>query len=617
VDAVKSAIACVIVGIGCSGFSLFGYFDKHISYCNGATNPCTPVVVSGSRYPKNAKFVKLHQGWGLLRTTSGVIGAMSFGAGYFTSGAASVRQRNSEEEAAILEARQKQLEATTSNILDEEEIQKTAIAADLRVKDFKRELYDGYNTLYLEKNPELLEALTTATPELLPAPTESQSEEVENAELAPHAASAQNINQLLGVELPPTPKLGVKFFYWKQFRETPEMFPHIRGVAPTGCGKTTLFDWLMDVMPSQKQSVITVKRWPHQWIGLDVIGVPEDYKAIRSSLEALQGERVRRTALMAKGIDSPIWNVAVDEWKAISRNVRAIVDRQTKQIISLGAKQIMGEMITLARETNIRIFALAQGRQVVTWGLEGESDLAECFCSIYMGKFAVEECESYRNKFPKGSEQYAKYQQVRDYLESLGNRAAWISCELGEFPAVVPDLSGWKREVLKEPLEPIADTNKENAGISQTSEADDPQQLWELAKQRLEETFKSSEIAETGEHSERDTQEPDVSTPQTPKDGWIPLEPLPDKEYPSRDGASLVSRYFCETTESALFEQVLAYLDTSRNASDIIKNVLKCTKPDKDSARSYSSVGKPVFIYLVRKYGTAALIAHFAEFLDR
>ena len=345
--------------------------------------------------------------------------------------------------------------------------------------------------------------------------------------------------------------------------------------------------------------------------------MPEDYKAIRSSLEALQGERVRRTALMAKGIDSPIWNVAVDEWKAISRNVRAIVDRKTKQIISSSAKQIMGEMITLARETNIRIFALAQGRQVVTWGLEGESDLAECFCSIYMGKFAVEECESYRNKFPKDSEQYAKYQQVRDYLESLGNRAAWISCELGEFPAVVPDLSQWKRELPKQPIEPITDTNKENTGISQTSETDDPEQLWELAKQRLEETFKSSEIAETGEHSERDTQEPDVSVPQPQQGGGIPLEPLPDKESPILDGASLVSRYFSETTESALFEQVLAYLDTSRNASDIIKNVLKCTKPYKDSARSYSSVGKPVFIYLVRKYGTAALIAHFADFLDR
>ncbi|MEG4855599.1 hypothetical protein QUB10_32560 [Microcoleus sp. B5-D4] len=611
----KSAIACVIVGIGCSGFSLFGYFDKHVSYCNGATNPCTPVIVSGSKYPKNAKFVKLHQGWGLLRTASGVIGAISFGAGYFTSGAASVRQRKNEEEAAIFEARQKQLEATTSDILESEEIQKTAIAADLRVKDFKRELYDGYNTLYLEKNPELLDALTT--PKSLPASMESKFQEFEDAQVEQNAAPAPKSNQLLGVELPITPDLGVKFFDWNQFRDTPEMFPHLRGVAPTNGGKTTLFDWLMDVMPCDKKLVITIKRKPHQWTRLEVIGVPEDYGAIRIALESLQSERIRRTVLMAKGIDSPIWNVGIDEWRVISKNIKAIVDRKTKQIISPSAKQIMGDMITLARELGIRIFALAQGRQVVTWGLEDESDLAECFCSIYMGRFALEECEKYRNKYPKDSEQYAKYQQVRDYLESLGNRAAWISCELGEFPAVVPDLSGWKREVLKEPIEPITDTNQENAGISQTSENDDPQQLWELAKQRIEETFKSSEIAETGEHSERDTQEPDVSVPQPQHGGGIPLEPLPDKEYPILDGASLVSRYFSETTESALFEQVLAYLDTSRNASDIIKNVLKCTKPDKDSPRSYSSVGKPVFIYLIRKYGTAALIAHFADFLDR
>jgi hypothetical protein len=497
----KSAIACVVVGIGCSGLSLFGYFDKHVSYCDPATNPCTPVAVAGSQYPKNAKFVKLHQGWGLLRTASGAIGAISFGAGYFTSGAASVKQRKSEEEAALSEARQKQLEATTSDILDGEEIQKTAIAADLRVKDFKRELYDGYNTIYLEKNPELLDALTAAAPQSLPAslpaPVESKFQEVENAELPSKTSPAPNRNQLLGVELPVTPKLGVKFFDWKQFRETPEMFPHIRGVAATRCGKTTLFDWLMDVMPSQKQSVITVKRWPHQWIGLDVIGVPEDYQAIRSSLEALQGERVRRTALMAKGIDSPIWNVAVDEWKAISRNVRAIVDRKTKQIIALSAKQIMGEMITLARETNIRIFALAQGRQVVTWGLEGESDLAECFCSIYMGKFAVEECESYRNKFPKDSEQYAKYQQVRDYLESLGNRAAWISCELGEFPAVVPDLSQWKRELPQAPLPTETSVNSEKIQTTEEAanqEIEDSQELWELAKKRLLESWQADEV---------------------------------------------------------------------------------------------------------------------------
>ncbi|MEG4207684.1 hypothetical protein QUA20_27645 [Microcoleus sp. Pol7_A1] len=557
VDAVKSAIAPLIVGIGCSGFSLFGYFDKHVSYCNPATNPCTPVAVMGSQHPKNAKFVKLHQGWGLLRTASGAVAAISFGAGYFASGSASVKQRKNEEEAALNEARQKQLEATTSDILEEEEIQKTAIAADLRVKDFKRELYDGYNTLYLEKNPELLEALTAATPKSLPVPMESMSEEVENAELLSNTASAQNNNQLLGVELPATPKLGVKFFDWKQFRDTPEMFPHIRGVAATRCGKTTLFDWLMDVMPSQKQSVITVKRWPHQWIGLDVIGVPEDYKAIRSSLEALQGERVRRTALMAKGIDSPIWNVAVDEWKAISRNVRAIVNRQTKQIISLGAKQIMGEMITLARETNIRIFALAQGRQVVTWGLEGESDLAECFCSIYMGKFAVEECESYRNKFPKDSEQYAKYQQVRDYLESLGNRAAWISCELGEFPAVVPDLSQWQRELPNPSSQPETPVNSETSqatDLAPNQESEDSQELWELAKKRLLESWQADEVTAREDTATSSEDEADKLADEA-------SEALQDKDYST---TSLLP----EPERSKALARVMALL-SSRGSSEV------------------------------------------------
>jgi len=613
----KSDLALLIVGIGCSGFSLFGYFDKHVTYCNKATNPCTPVVITGSQYPKNGKFVKLHQGWGLLRTASGVIGVIGFGAGYFASGAAAVKQRKSEEEAALTQARQKQLEATTSDILDEEEIQKTAIAADLRVKDFKRELYDGYNTLYLEKNPELLDALTTATPESLSAPMELNSQKVENAEPPSNTASAPNNNQLLGVELPVTPSNGVKFFDWKQFRETPDNFSHIRAVGATNSGKTTLVDWLMDVIPSDRKLVCTIKRKPHQWQFIEVIGVPEDYEAIRHSMLSIRDERIRRTAQMSKGIDFPSWSIAFDEWKAQSRNIKAIIERKTKQIISPSARDLQGENLTLDRELKIRIFALAQGRQIITWGLQGESDLLECLCSIFFGKFAVEECESYRNKFPKDSEQYAKYQQVRDYLESLGNRAAWISGELGEFPAVVPDLSQWKRDLIKKQIEPTADTNKQNMGVGKTSKNDEPEQLWELAKQRLEETLKSSEIAETGEHSERDRQEPDVSTPSTPKDGRIPLEPLPDKEYPILDGASLVSRYFSETTESALFEQVLAYLDTSRNASDIIKNVLKCTKPDKDSARSYSNVGKPVFIYLVRKYGTAALIAHFADFLDR
>jgi hypothetical protein len=301
----------------------------------------------------------------------------------------------------------------------------------------------------------------------------------------------------LGVELPITPNLGVKFFDWKQFRETPDNFSHIRAVGATNSGKTTLVDWLMDVIPSDRKFVCTIKRKPHQWQFIEVIGVPEDYEAIRHSMLSIRAERIRRTAQMAKGIDFPSWSIAFDEWKAQTRNIKAIIERKTKEIISPSARDLQGENLTLGRELKMRIFALAQGRQIMTWGLQGESDLLECFCSIFLGKFAVEECESYRNKFPKDSEQYAKYQQVRDYLESLGNRAAWISCELGEFPAVVPDLSQWKRELPQPPLPTETSVNSETAQTTELAanqEIEDTQELWELAKKRLLESWKADEV---------------------------------------------------------------------------------------------------------------------------
>jgi hypothetical protein len=108
-------------------------------------------------------------------------------------------------------------------------------------------------------------------------------------------------------------------------------------VGATNSGKTTLVDWLMDVIPSDRKFVCTIKRKPHQWQFIEVIGVPEDYEAIRHSMLSIRAERIRRTAQMAKGIDFPSWSIAFDEWKAQSRNIKAIVERKTKEIISPSA----------------------------------------------------------------------------------------------------------------------------------------------------------------------------------------------------------------------------------------------------------------------------------------
>lgn len=301
-------------------------------------------------------------------------------------------------------------------------------------------------------------------------------------------------NSLAGVELPIAPNLGVKFFNWKRFRKESKLFPHIRAVGATGIGKTCLIDWLLDVFPAEKTQVITVKRRVDQWQGLKVIGVPEDFDGIRSALEDLQSERKRRTQKMAEGVESPVFNVAVDEWRVITKNLKATVDRTSKEIISPSAKDIMGNMMTLAREVNIRMLVMAQGRQVETWGLEGESDLAECFCSIYLGKFAVSEAETNRNRHPADSQAYEQYQAVRDYLESIGSRAAWISCADGEFPAIVPDLSGWKRgkkEEVKLAIEPVDSTKKTTKNL--------PAELLDRARQRFQTNFDLTERNEPAE----------------------------------------------------------------------------------------------------------------------
>ncbi|MHC5826956.1 MAG: hypothetical protein ACYT04_66575, partial [Nostoc sp.] len=175
-------------------------------------------------------------------------------------------------------------------------------------------------------------------------------------------------------------------------------------------------------------------------------GVPENYLVIREKLEGLQQERIERTRLMAEGKYRGRLSAIVDEWKAIARNVKAIKDPETQLITNKSAKEIMGEQLTLSRESLIRIFAMAQGRQVITWGLEGESDILECFCTVYLGSFAVEEAETMQRKKAKDSEEWATWAKVALFLRSLGKRACWVECEFGKFPAIAPDLSEWKRD---------------------------------------------------------------------------------------------------------------------------------------------------------------------------
>ncbi len=131
-----------------------GRFDAYYSYCDIMTAPCTQVTapVWYGEPQQDARFIT---GAGLTRTVASFLGVCASGISILVSSKALEKEVESWTE----EQKVKAIAAAASTILEEEELQKVAIASDMRVKDFERELTDGYAYLHLEKNPHLVDAL--------------------------------------------------------------------------------------------------------------------------------------------------------------------------------------------------------------------------------------------------------------------------------------------------------------------------------------------------------------------------------------------------------------------------------------------------------------------------
>lgn len=254
-----------------------------------------------------------------------------------------------------------------------------------------------------------------------------------------HLAKEEEILQVMVAEvvpeLPQQATLAIessRHFNWEDLRTKPNLFPHLRIIGKTGSGKTVLADWLLDILGGER-FVITPKKKPHNWQGLEVVGCYFDYDAIRVRLERIREMMYSRFDLIDRGEDPGFVNFIVDEWRLIATNIKA---EKTEDGERMSAKDIMREIITVAREANMRMIALAQGEQVRTWGLEGESDVGECFTSIRIGQFAVDHARSLQKKLPE-----TQWNELMGELERQGHRC----CMVDDVPARIPDLSKWGR----------------------------------------------------------------------------------------------------------------------------------------------------------------------------
>ncbi len=151
-NAITLAGGSLAAGLICAGVSLSGNFDNQLHYCDSATNPCTKIVVPLwlRQPPDGAKFIRVERGEGGIRFLASLGGVGAFGFSFIAFLVAADSQRLIDQEKAIaqIEERMKQ------QVLVEEEVQKVAVAADARIADFKRRLFDAINMKWLIDNPE-------------------------------------------------------------------------------------------------------------------------------------------------------------------------------------------------------------------------------------------------------------------------------------------------------------------------------------------------------------------------------------------------------------------------------------------------------------------------------
>jgi hypothetical protein len=282
----------------------------------------------------------------------------------------------------------------------------------------------------------------------LPEPKTVNFNELGGSELKADAIETPAVEVL-------TRNINVKLFDFNRLRTEPDKFAHLRVIGGTGIGKTTFVDWLLDTLGGDR-FVITPKKKSWNWVGLKVYGLWFDYKTIRAKLQWIHAEMYRRYPLMEAGETFEITNFVVDEWRLINTNVKAIKERdpETKQTIEVApsAKGMMKDIITVARESALRLIALAQGENVASWGFEGESDLEECFTDIRLGEFAIDYAKSLRNPCRKDSDDYEYWTAVLAELERQSQQRTREGksipcCMVGKYPALIPDLTDWRRNV--------------------------------------------------------------------------------------------------------------------------------------------------------------------------
>ncbi|MBW4422125.1 MAG: hypothetical protein KME13_23400 [Myxacorys californica WJT36-NPBG1] len=200
---------------------------------------------------------------------------------------------------------------------------------------------------------------------------------------APRYLPSEN-TRLGAIEVPsftiPVTSSESKLFDWSNLNTVYDDFPHLLLLGKTGAGKSFLAEKLGRFLDGAT-IVITPKKKPKDFAGMQVIGVPYDFAAIAENIAGLSKiVRDREAEMNRTGDDSfgPI-NVILDEvptFVAGCKDLNLDVVKDLKFIIRAG------------RTSRVRLILLAQGQEVKTLGIEGEGSLRDNLSYVYLKGFA-------------------------------------------------------------------------------------------------------------------------------------------------------------------------------------------------------------------------------------
>ena len=204
------------------------------------------------------------------------------------------------------------------------------------------------------------------------------------------AASPIGTARKLGAVLVPaspaaqsTPSLNMnsesKGFDWHRLNTDYNDFPHLFLLGKTGAGKSYVSDRLVRFLDGYA-IVISPKKMPADFQGLQVVGLPYDYHSIHRALVALERLMVEREAEMQRTgfTDFQPINVILDELPVSSSGCKDL---------DLDLLKPLKTLIRAGRTSKIRLIILAQGSEVKALGIEGEGGLRDSLTYVYLKGF--------------------------------------------------------------------------------------------------------------------------------------------------------------------------------------------------------------------------------------